>query len=136
MNLGDVMDELARAMTAITGVTVHPFPPGSISGPTAYVAYPQSVNYDQSYGRGEDEIADLPVVFLRPRPTDQSTRDQAAKWASGSGEQSVKAAAEAWDWKTCDDLTINSVEFDVWEVAGVPYLALMFVTTVSGPGEE
>jgi hypothetical protein len=136
MRLDQVMDEVALAMSAISGVTVFAYPPPRVTGLCGYVAYPQAVNYDETYGRGEDEISELPIVFVCPRPTDKSTRDQVAKWASGDGPDSIKAAGEAWDWKTCSDLTIGSCEFDVWEIAGVPYLAAMFTATVSGVGAD
>ncbi len=136
MRLDQVMDEVAAAISQIAGITVHAYPPARVTGLCGYVAYPRSINFDQAYGRGEDEIAELPIVFVCPRPSDRSTRDQAAAWASGDGKASVKAAAEAWPWTTCDQLTIGTAEFDVWEIAGTPYLAVMFTATVSGPGEE
>ncbi len=136
MRLDRVMDEVAAAIGQIAGITVHAYPPARVTGLCGFVGYPRGVTFDESYGRGEDELSELPIVFCCPRPSDKSTRDQAAMWASGDGPGSVKAAAEAWAWKTCDQLTIGAAEFDVWEIAGVPYLVVVFTATVSGAGVE
>lgn len=136
MRLDKVMDEVAECMSQLTKITVFGYPPPRVTGLAGYVAYPATADYHEAYDRGEDQLTDLPFVLVMPRPTDRSTRDQAARWASGDGPDSVTAAAERWDWKSCDDLTFGSCEFDVWDIAGVPYLVLMFTATVSGSGED
>jgi hypothetical protein len=135
MKLNEVMDEAAAALEKITGLRVTPYPPNTLTPPAGYVSYPQSVDFDEAYGRGEDRFTDLPLVLLAGKAVERSARDTVAGWASGDGPQSVKAALEAWSWTTCDDLTVTSCEFDVERVAGVPYLAAMFKATVVGPGE-
>jgi hypothetical protein len=137
MKLDKVMDEVAAALTQITGLNVFAYPPPTLVPPSGYVSYPESVDFDQTYGRGEDEFTDLRIVLLAPgKVYGREARDAVAAWASGDGPKSVKAAMEAWPWKTCDDLTVTSCEFDVELVAGVAYLAAMFKATVAGPGEE
>jgi len=136
MRLDQVMDEVAAALANITRLRVFAFPPQSLTPPAGYVSYPQSVDFDQTYGRGEDQITDLPIVLVGSKVTDRAARDLVAAWASGDGEQSVKAALEAWSWTSCDDLTVTSCEFDVETIAGTPYLAVMFKATAVGPGED
>lgn len=136
MNLGAVMDEAATAVGALTGLSVFRYPPSSIDPPAAIVSYPQSVDYDETYRRGTDQFTDLEITLVVGRVDDLSTRDQVAAWSAGSGGQSVKAALEAHRWVTCDDLTINSCEFEAWDLAGVPYLAAIFKATAVGPGTE
>ncbi len=109
--------------------------PDELTDPAGYVSYPQSIAYDEAYGRGEDRFVDLPMVLVASRVTDRAARDMVARWAAGDGEKSVKARMEAHTWTSCDDLTVNSCEFDVETIAGVPYLAAMFRATVVGPGE-
>lgn len=136
MRLNAVMDEAAAAAKQITGLReVFPYPPGSLTGPSGYVSYPQSVDFDEAYQRGEDRITDLPIVLVVGKATDRAARDTVAAWASGDGPQSVKAAMEAWSWTSCDDLTVTSCEFDVEMIAGVPYLAAIFKATAVGAGE-
>lgn len=136
MRLDQVMDEVARVLKQITGLNVHPYPPGSLTAPAGYVSYPLSVNFDETYQRGEDQFTDLPIVLVVGAPTDKTSRDRIGPWASGAGPQSVKRAMEAHTWSTCDDLTVTSCEFDLETIAGVPYLAAHFKATVVGPGED
>jgi len=136
MRLDKVMDEVAKALEQITGLRVFAYPPEKLSPPAGYVSYPQSVDFDEAYQRGEDRFTDLPIVLLASKVTTRAARDTVAAWASGDGPQSVKRALEAWSWTTCDDLTVTSCEFDVEKVGAVSYLAAMFKATVVGPGEE
>lgn len=136
MRLDAVMDEVARVLEKITGLRVTAFPPESLSAPAGYVSYPQSIDMDETYGRGEDRFTDLPMVLVADKVTVRSARDRVAGWAAGDGPQSVKAHMEAHIWESCDDLTVTSCEFDVETIAGTPYLAAMFKATVVGPGKE
>lgn len=136
MKLGEVMDEVAAAVKQITGLSnVFAWPPSSITAPAGYVSYPRSVDFDRTYGRGEDQFTDLPIVLVCGKATDRAARDTVTQWASGDGPRSVKAALESWSWRTCDDLQVTTCEFDVETIAGVPYLAAMFKATAVGPGE-
>lgn len=136
MRLNAVMDEVAAALTQITGLRVLAYPPETLVPPAGYVSYPQSVDFDEAYGRGEDRLTDLPIVLVASKVTTRAARDTVAAWASGDGPKSVKRALEAWEWTTCDDLTVTSCEFDVERIGGVPYLAAMFKATVVGPGGD
>lgn len=136
MKLDQVMDEVAGVLAEITGLRVFAYPPATLIPPAGYVSYPDSVDFDESYQRGEDRYAGLPIVLVASKATDRAARDTVAAWAAGDGPRSVKAHMEAHTWTTCDDLTVNSCEFDVEKIAGVDYLAAMFKATVVGPGEE
>jgi hypothetical protein len=135
MNLAEVMDEVAMVLAGITGLRVFSFPPDSLTDPAGFVSYPASVDFDETYGRGEDRFTDLPMVLVSSRVTDRAARNTVAAWASGSGPKSVKALMEAHTWVSCDDLTVTSCEFDVEMIAGTGYLAAVFKATVVGPGE-
>jgi hypothetical protein len=136
MRLNEVMDEAAAVLARISGLRVFAYPAAEVTPPAGYVSYPQSINFDQAYQRGEDGFTDLPMVLLVGEPTEPRTRDTVAAWASGDGPQSVKRAMEEHSWRSCDDLTVTSCEFDVEMIAGVPYLAAMFKATVVGQGED
>jgi hypothetical protein len=136
VRLDKVMDEVAAALREITGLSVLSHPPETLTPPAGYVSYPQSVDYDETYGRGQDQFTNLPIVLVASKVTTKAARDRVTQWASGDGPKSVKRALESWRWQTCDDLTVTSCEFDVERVAGVPYLAAMFKATVVGPGED
>lgn len=137
VNLADVMDEVALAMKQITGLNkFHESPPASISAPMGYVAYPQSIDYDQTYAHGLDQITDLPVVCLVGKPTEKQSRDRVAAWSRKGGPDSVYRMLEEWTWSSCHDVKVESCEFDVWQVAGIDYLVAGFNLTVMGPGED
>lgn len=136
MKLDRVMDEVAATLEQITGLRVFAYPPPTVVPPAGYVSYPQSIDFDETYQRGEDQFTNLPIVLVASKVTDRAARDKVAGWASGDGPKSVKRAMEAHAWTTCDDLTVTSCEFDVELIAGVPYLAAMFKATVVGPGKE
>lgn len=136
MRLALVMDEVASVLTEITGLRVFPYPPPTLAPPAGYVSFPQSASFDESYGRGQDNFNDLPIVLLASKVTDRAARDLVSQWSAGDGPLSVKARMEAHDWVTCDNLTVTSCEFDVEKVAGVDYLAAMFKAVVVGPGKE
>lgn len=136
MILADVMAEVAKALSEITGLRVLDYPPEDLSPPAGYVSYPQSIDFDETFGRGEDRFTDLPIVLLTSNVTTRAARDTASAWSSGSGPKSVKRAMEARTWATCDGLTVTSVEFDIERFAGGAYLAVHFKATVVGPGED
>lgn len=134
MDLKALMAECAQVMTGITGLRVFDYPPATVSPPAGYVSYPESIDFDATYGRGTDKIIGLPIVLVVGRPTERSSRDAVAPWAAGGGDLSVKAQFEAHRWTSCDDLTISSVRFDVEEIGAIPYLAAIFTADAIGPG--
>lgn len=136
MNLREVMVEAAGVLSEISGLRVESFPPEDLTDPAGYVSYPASIDYDETYGRGEDRFTDLPMVLVASRVTDRAARDTVAAWAAGDGPKSVKARMEAHTWTSCDDLTVNSCKFDVETIANVAYLAAVFSATVVGPGGD
>lgn len=136
MRLDQVMDEVAKVVQEITGLRVTGWPPQSLSAPAGFVSYPQSVDFDETYGRGSDQFTDLPIVLVAEKVTERSARDRVGGWASGDGSKSVKRAMEAHTWTTCDHVIVTSCEFDVETIAGTPYLAALFKATVVGPGED
>jgi hypothetical protein len=136
MNLADVMDEIAEAMTQIAGLTVHAYPIASLTAPAGYLSYPVSIDYDEAYQRGEDQFTDLPIVLVAGKSNDKAARNKVAKWAAGAGLDSIKGALEGRSWNTFDDITVTSVEFDAELIGSVPYLAAMFKATVVGSGED
>lgn len=136
MRLGDVMDEVAGVISELSGLNVHPWPVPTLTPPAGYVSYPQSIDYDQTYGRGEDGMTDLPIVLVAGDPTEKSTRDLVTAWSDGDGPTSLKRAFEAHTWTSCDHVQVVSVEFDIETIGGVPYLCALFKASVTGSGED
>ena len=137
MHLARVMDEIALALGGVTGLKkVYPYPPPTLSPPSAYVSYPARVAFDLTYQRGEDDYEQIPVVLVAGRPTEKRVRDMLAAWSASDGPNSVKALLEGREWTSCDDVRVASAEFDIETIAGIDYLAVIFTANAVGPGRE
>jgi hypothetical protein len=130
------MDEVAQVLKQITGLRVEAFPAATITPPAGYVSYPLRIQFDETYQRGSDQFVDLTFVLLAGEPGARPTRNVIAAWAHGDGPLSVKKRMEDHTWASCDDVTVNTCEFDVETIAGVAYLAAIFKATVEGPGGD
>ncbi|SCG38234.1 hypothetical protein [Micromonospora zamorensis] len=133
MDVRAVMTEVAERLRTIPNLRVYDYPPGTATAPAAIVSYPESITYDETYGRGMDRMA-LPVVVLIGRPTDRNTPDKLAAYANGSGSSSVKAVLESGTYTAFDDLRVESADFDVVSLGGTDYMAGMFNLNVWGQG--
>lgn len=138
MRLAAVMDEIAQVLTQVTGLrTVFPYPPPTLTPPAAYVSYPESFDYDQTYQSGIVQLTGIPIVLVCGKVNDRSARDQMSVWTAADGPSSVKALLSEHKWLSCDDLQVDdSAKPDQELVAGVPYLAVVFTATAQGPGKE
>lgn len=137
MNLADAMDEIAAQLDTISGLRVHPFPPDSITPPAAVVDLPESIGFDETYGRGMDKMT-IPVTVLVGKAVDRASRDQIAPYFDGSGERSIKTVLEAGTYSAFDaeSLRVRVADdpFEVWTYAGVAYLGGAFRIDVAGQG--
>lgn len=134
VNLNDVMDECATVLGQVTPHQVLAYPPPTVSPPSGYIAYPEAVEYDLTYGRGVDRIIGLPWVVIVGKANDRAARNAVSGYAAGSGSQSVKAYAEAWNWGSCADLTITKCAFEIITIAEIDYLAAVFLADAAGSG--
>ena len=134
MNLGAVMQEIADRIDTITGLRVHAYPPNSVVPPAAIVSYPDTYNYDETYGRGMDRIEELPVVLLVGKVSDRASRDKITQYVNGSGAASVKAVVESGTYTEFDTVRVARVTFDVIAIAAVEYLGATFVLDIAGQG--
>lgn len=133
MILGDVMDQLATALGTISGLRVFPYPPDSLNPPAAVVSYPDTLTFDETYGRGMDRIS-IPVVVVVGRVSDRASRDQLSAYCNGSGDSSIKAALESSTYTACSTVRAASVDFDVVTIGGTDYMAALFTLDISGSG--
>lgn len=134
MRLADVMDEVAGVLDTIPGLRVFAYPPSTVIPPAAIVSYPDSVDYDETYGRGKDHVRDLPVILLAGKATVRAARDKVSGWADGSGAGSVKALLEGHVWSSCEVLTVADCKFEALTIAGVDYIAAIFSLDIIGKG--
>lgn len=132
MNLAAVMDEVAAAAAEISGLRMTAWPPGSVQPPAGAVSYPESIAYDQTYGRGMSKINGLPLILVSGKAIERTARDAVSTWTATHGEGSVRQHLERRPWACCDDLSVVEARFDVVSIAGVEYLAAMFSLDIVG----
>lgn len=134
MKLADVMDEMAARLKAMGGLNVTAYPPQTVSAPAAFPSYPESIEYDQTMGRGTDKFSRLPIWIVFGRVTELATRDKASAWTAGGGAGSARQALDGDGYHSCDFVSVTEAEFVDVDIAGVPYLAAMFRCDVVGNG--
>lgn len=127
------MDELGQALELVDGLHVavvgeKPVPPA------AYISYPESITYDATYGRGTD-VMDLQAVVIVGQTKAKNTRRLLAAYCDGNDTGSLKTQLEAFDYQTCDSVTVPSVDFDVIRLGAVDYMAALFAIHVVGSGQ-
>lgn len=133
MDLADVMDDVADELENIAGLRVFAYPPGSLTPPAAVVTYPDSITFDQTYGRGMDRMS-LPVVVVVGKATDRTARNRLGAYCDGAGASSIKAKLEAGTYVAFDTLRVTGITFDVVSIGGTEYLAALFDLDISGTG--
>lgn len=135
VNLADVMDEIGDRLATIEGLRVYRYPADTVQPPAAVVMFPDDYEYDSTYARGMDRIMNLPVAVMVGKASDRASRDQIAKWADGSGVNSIKQVLEAEPtYSAFDTLRVTSVAFDIFLVASVEHLTATFTLDISGGG--
>lgn len=133
MDLLAVMSEVGDALDTINGLRVYRYPTDSAAAPAAIVSLPETVTFDETYGRGMDRMA-LPVVVLIGRMDAKASTRQAAEYAAGSGDRSVKAAVEGHEYESCHTVRVEMAEFDIVTIHRVEYLGVTFTIDITGPG--
>lgn len=137
MNLGDVMDDLRAALATIDGLRVPAWGEQNITPPAGIVLPPNRIEYGVTYGAGCDRYPDVWVMVLVPDPDDWRAYAAIAPYCDGSGASSVRAAIEGYAYTSCDRQAVRvaEAEFDVVKYAGIPYLAAIFHTDLTGTEE-
>lgn len=133
MDLAAVMDDLGSALEPIEGLRVFPYWADRVTPPAAVVAWPDPLTYDTAMARGGDRL-EVPVILLVGKVDARSARDQLARYVSGSGPHSVKAAVEAHPATAYDSARVDRAEFGVITVAGIEYLAGTLYIDLIGRG--
>lgn len=137
MRLEQVMTEVAQVVKGISGLNkVFGYPPETLVPPAGYVSYPEVIDYDQTYGRGEDQITDLPIVLVASPVDSPTARDKVSAWSAGAGPKSIKEQLEAHTFASCDQLLVTECRFAVERIGGEQYLVAVFKATVTGAGNE
>lgn len=122
--MAQVMDRIGVAVDTVAGLRVFDFPPLSAQPPFAFVDMPETIDYDQTFGRGSDHMT-LEVVVGVAAQVDRAARDAMATYAAGT---SVKAAIEAITEFSC---RVASVNFGQIQLSSGTYWGATFSVQVS-----
>jgi hypothetical protein len=137
MDLFAVMAEVATALRTLPNMAgrVTEWDVGTVSGNSMLVTLPDSIDFDQTYGRGSDKFSDMIVMLLLPRGNVRAAYKTMGPYVKGSGASSVKQVLEAYAYTTCDRAIVTRCGFDeVADRAGTPYLAASFHLDIYGNG--
>lgn len=128
LDLNAVMDAIGARLVGVTGLRVYDYAADAASPPAAIVALPEEVEYDVVAGRGADRVL-IPVTVLVGRVSDRAARDQLARYVSGEGAESVKAAVEGGDpplGGAAQTVRVAMARIDVVTLGAVDYLGASF----------
>jgi hypothetical protein len=78
MDVKAVAEEIAGKLDNISGLRGFSYPVDKLPFPGAVIALPDQIDYDQTYGRGSDEMT-IPLFVFVPR-----TNERAAAHALGA----------------------------------------------------
>jgi hypothetical protein len=133
VNPKEVMDQVAARLDTIQGLRAFPYAPDRLEPPAVIVAYPETIQFDKTYGRGMDQMT-LPVVVVVGRATDRAARDQLVRYCGGAGAESIKAVVESGTYTAFDVVRVDSAEFSAFKMAGTEYVAATFSLDIVGQG--
>lgn len=134
MDLNAVMDEIGARLEAIDELNVFDYPVATVMPPAAILSYPDSIDYDQTGGRGMDVIRDLPLIIVDGKANEREARDRIAAYTAGTGPRSVKAILESGTYASCTDVHVKNAEFDVIKIGSIDYIAALFTLDIAGQG--
>lgn len=135
MNLAAVMQAISDRLDTIGGLRCFAYPAPKVNPPAAVVSYPDEITFDETYGRGMDQMT-LPVVVVVGKVSDRAARDQIAAYCNGSGASSVKQVLESGTYTAFDVVRVTGVKFDIATIAAVDYLAAVFELDITGHGSQ
>jgi hypothetical protein len=122
MDLAAIMDAIADALGSITGLRAYGWPLESIAPPAVIVGYPESIDYDYTFGGTKTE-ATFPAWLVVGRVSDRTARDTLSSYLSVGGASELKAELDGDLGGACDTARVVNAAPDYIDLAGVPYLA-------------
>jgi hypothetical protein len=133
MNLTAVMAEVAVAGRTVSGLAVYEWEePGRF--PAGVVGLPDGLKPNANYGRGLSMISDLPFMVLVGKPHLRTAYKALSDYTQDTGSKSVTSALQNYAWTTVDHCTVTLIDFDVYSIKGVDYLAATFHLDLAGKG--
>lgn len=136
MDVKAVRDEIGQKLGAIAGLRVYAYVPDKVPPPGAVVGMPDGIEFDQTYGRGSDEMT-IPLWVVVARIDARAGDVALVPYLNGSGAKSIKAAVDSTTTNTytsCDTVTVTTAAVGGYTWGGVEMLGAEFTVRVSGSG--
>ena len=135
MNIATAMDDIASALNQIPKLKGrnYPFWADSVVVPASVVAWP-TITFNAAYARGMSTV-EVEVFVLAGKIEAKASRDQLAAFLQGSGESSVRAAIDAFDFREDVEATTREARVEMIAVNGIDYLAGIFTVVLNGTGD-
>ena len=130
MDLGDVMSLIGDALSDVPGLRVYPFPPDSAQPPFAFVAMPESIEYDLTMKRGFDRFT-LKVYVGVAMVVDRAAQAALCDYSGTSTAGSIKTAVEAHLSIGHSGVRVTRADFGDIIVAGQQYAGVVFTIDVA-----
>jgi hypothetical protein len=112
MNLAAVMQAISARLGTISGLRCFAYPEATLTPPGAMVLYPETIAFDETYGRGMDRMK-LPLLVVVGKVSDRSARDQMGAYCDGSGASRSSRCWNPAPTPTFDTVVRGDVKFDV-----------------------
>lgn len=113
---------------------VYSYPPATIQVPCAICAFPESLDYNRTYGPVGADEAMVPVLVVVSKVFERGAQKKLKKFCARSGDSSIKAALEAFTYTESDIVHVNGVTIDVYTINEIDYLAATFQVQVVATG--
>jgi hypothetical protein len=120
LNVTAVRAAMAQRLEVAFGAEVQiATAPDQLTPPCLYLGMP-SIHYNQSFARGMDTM-DFPIYGILPRTHDQAAVDQADRWVSGTGPESVLTIIQTDQTLggACQSLAVRDCMAEIWLTGGV-----------------
>lgn len=133
MRIGDVMDDLGRALGDIAGLRVFPYWAREIHAPAAIVGWPDPVEYDLTMRRGADRLSFV-IMLCVGNADSRSSRDVLSAYLDSAGPQSVKRVIDEHVPFAYDSARVQKADVAIMTIAAVDYLSATFRVDIIGKG--
>lgn len=133
MIIKTVMEELAAELLASSIINVYDYVPKSIQAPAAIIVFPETMEFDATFGRGLDMMR-VPVLVVISELSSKSAAEDLSVLASGSGVNSVKVRLEEHTPVSYHSLRVVGFRTDPITFNGVDYLSATFEVEIAGQG--
>jgi hypothetical protein len=125
IDLNAVMDAIGVRLQTIAGLRVSTYPSERANPPQAIVSLPELVEYDAVMGRGADRVV-IPVTVLVGKVSDRAARAQLARYVSGEGAESIKAAVDGELGGAAQTARVTGATINVITIEAIEYLGASF----------